>query len=93
MLFSKDHRNLSDEGTDVDHQVEVHVDTRGRESGVDNDSLAILAGLDARVGALHLLGHKGRDVGLESSGSETHDDEGDAEQAQGTSWVFEHWRD
>lgn len=83
-LLGVRHRDLADEGTNVDEQVEVHVDLRGRHDGVDDDALAASCVADEELRALVLLSDEGRDVGLESTGTETHDDDGDDEAGQST---------
>ena len=42
-LLGVGHRDLADERTDVDEQVEVHVDSRGSHHGINNDTLALLS--------------------------------------------------
>ena len=41
-LLGVGHRDLADERTDDDEQVEVHVDPRRRQDWVDDDALASL---------------------------------------------------
>lgn len=72
--LSVNHANLTNQGTDVDEEVEPVVDTGDSDGGVDNDAL-VTTGLHAHLLLGNLLGDEWRDVGLECSRSETHDDE------------------
>lgn len=76
------HGELTDQGTDVDKHVEVVVDAGQGDSGIDDDTLSVDGG-DAHPVLGDLLGNEGGNVGLETSGSETHDDQSDHEAAQG----------
>lgn len=81
VALSVDHTDLADQCTNVDEEVEPVVDTGNGDSRVDDDALALLR-LDAHALLGNLLGDEGRNVGLECSGSETHDDESENEDAE-----------
>ena len=76
-LLGVDHGNLADESANVDEQVEVHVDARGRHDRVHNDTLARLRVPDEELLPFVLLSDERRDVRLETTGADTHDNDGD----------------
>lgn len=76
------HAELAGKGTDVDEEVEPVVDSGGGDGRVDNDALSGLEGPDVHVLVGDLLGDERRDVGLETTGADTHDDQTDDEAAQ-----------
>jgi hypothetical protein len=80
VFLGVDHADLSDQGPDVDKQVKVHEQPGRGESGVDED-LGPLAFFDDGSLTGDLLGDQGGDVGLEHSGTDSHDDDGDGEQS------------
>ena len=88
-LLGVGHRDLADERTDVDEQVEVHVDPRRRQDRVDDDALASLRVANEQLTPLILLSNKRRNVRLETSGTDTHDDDGDNEACQSTIGVVD----
>ena len=55
-----------------------HVDTRGGQSRVDNDTLTRLCLRDERAKETLLFGDEWRDICLETSSPETHDNNGNA---------------
>jgi hypothetical protein len=64
------------QGADVDAPVEDHVDTRDGDRGVDDDALAsLLVGTNNHLATLVLIGNQGSDVGLDTTSSETNDDD------------------
>ena len=84
-----DHADLAQDGTNVDHHVEVQVNAGDGRNGIYNDALSRREGLDVRALLAILLGDEGRDVGsnlleligetawgnsLETTGTHTHDD-------------------
>jgi hypothetical protein len=80
VFLGVDHADLSDQGSDVDEQVKVHEQPGRGESGVDED-LGPLAFFDDGSLTGDLFGDQGGDVGLEHSGTDSHDDDGDGEQS------------
>ena len=70
---------LSDESPDIDHEIEVHVNSRGGNRGIDNDPLSGWKSVNPQVGVLALFGDQWRDVRFESTGTDTHDDDSDSE--------------
>jgi len=82
VTFSVDHGNLTNKGTNVDEEVEIVVDTGHGDSRIDNNTLA-LDNLDAHLLLGNLLGNKGRNVGLESTGSEAHDQDSENKDTEG----------
>jgi hypothetical protein len=81
--LSVNHADLTNEGTDVDEEVEPVVNTGDSDSRVNNDTLGT-AGLNAHLLLGNLLGDKRGDVGLESSRSKTHDDESENKDTEGS---------
>ena len=73
------HRDLADQRTDVDEEVEVHVDLLRGHDGVDDDTLARLRVADEQLVALVLLSDERRDVRLETASTDTHNDDRDDE--------------
>lgn len=55
ILLGKDHGNLADEGTNINEEVEPHVDALDSDSRVDNNALAAGEGLDVDVLLTKLL--------------------------------------
>ena len=76
------HSELSSQGADVDEEIEPVVDSGCGDSRVDNDAFSTLQGPDLHSLAGDLLSHERRDVGLETSGSDAHDDQTDNESGQ-----------
>ena len=87
VAFSVDHADLTNQCTDVDEQVKVVVDTGGSDSGIDNDALALGGSLDTHLLLGNLLGNERRNVGLECTSSESHDDQAENENAEGSVWL------
>ena len=81
-LLRVHHGNLTDQGANVDEEIEVHVNARGRHDGIDDDTLARLGVADEELCALVLFRDEGRDVRLETTGANAHDDDGDDEACQ-----------
>ncbi len=71
------HADLAGESTDVDHQIEVHVDAGDGHGWVHNDAFPALLHFDVLFGVLGfiLLGDERRDVGLEATSADAEDDE------------------
>lgn len=67
---------------DVDHEVEEHENVLDGDVGVLNDSFAGLQNLNGGLGLGHLVGNQRRDVGLDTSGTDTNDDDGDNKAGQ-----------
>jgi len=80
--LSVNHADLTNKSTDVDEEVEPVVNTSDSDGGVDNDTLSA-ASLNTHLLLGNLLGDKRGNVGLESSSSETHDDESKNEDTEG----------
>ena len=76
------HSELPSQGTDVDEKVEPVVDSGRGDSRVDNDAFSTLQGPDLHPLAGDLLSHERRDVGLETSGTDAHDDQTNNESGQ-----------
>lgn len=81
VLLNVDHGNLTEDGSNVDGEVEVEEDSGVGDGGIDNDSLAI-ALLNSHLGVLILISQEGRYVGLEETSSDTEDDETDDEDTE-----------
>lgn len=67
-----DHRQRPD----VDHHVEDHEHVLHGDVGVDDDSLALLGGVDSRLGSGDLVGNQRRHVRLDTPGTQPDDDKG-----------------
>lgn len=65
------------QSTDVDTPVENHVNTLVRDGGVNDNALTTLLSLDSHDTALVLVGNKGSNVRLNTTGTESNDDDGD----------------
>lgn len=59
--------------TNVDHEVEYHVDPLDSCCGINNDSFSRLQGLDIRCGVRVLLGNKRRHIRFNATSSKTND--------------------
>jgi hypothetical protein len=68
--------------------VKVVVDTGDSNGGIDNDALALLD-LDAHLLLGNLLGNQGRNVGLEGTRSESHDENTEDKDTQGSVGLVE----
>ena len=78
-------------GTQVDGGVEVHVDPLIGQGGADNDSLSRFQNLLPELSCV-LLSHQGGDVGFDSAGAETHDEDCDDQTTERSLGVFERRR-
>lgn len=87
------HANLPNQSTNIDKQIEPVVDSGNGSGMVDNHALARLGGDDFQLVERHLFRNQGRDVGLETSRSDTHDDNSYSKSADGRIGVVEHRRD
>lgn len=65
------------QSTDVDAPIEDHVDTLVGDGGINDDTLSILFRLDGHSASLILVGNQGSNVRLDTTSSETDDDNGD----------------
>ena len=85
ILFCIDHADLANQGANVDHEIEVHVNTGDGHRWIDNGSLATLFDLDvlSRMFRLVLFGDERRDVWFEASHADTEDDQADGEGSDG----------
>ena len=81
-LLRVDHSDLTDQRTNVDEQIEVHIDSRRSHDGVDNDTFAGLGVADEELVTLVLFCHKGGDVRLETASTQTHDNDSDDKACQ-----------
>ena len=75
ILLSVDHAELPDQSTDVDEEVEIVVNTGLSDRWVNDNTLAGLESLDDQSLNWNLLDNEWRNVGLETTGSETHDND------------------
>jgi hypothetical protein len=82
---------LAGKGTNVDEEIEPVVNACGSDSRIHDDALPI-AGFDAHLFLRNLFGDKGRDVGLESAGSETHNEQSDDEGRKSAVWLIQNIR-
>lgn len=71
------------EGTAVDQEVEVDVDAGRSGSRVDNLLGAIFPDADIGLLVLVLLSNEGRNIRLETTGTDTHDDETNGKDGDG----------
>lgn len=76
----------------VDAAVEDHVDTLDGQSRINDDPLTLLGSRDSHLLALVLIGNQGRNVTLDTTCSQTDDQNGDNETTK-TSTVLESGRD
>lgn len=83
ILLSVDHGDLADEGTDVDAEIEPQEDALCGDGRVDDDALARLERLDVHVLVAHLLDNQTVDIWLETTRTETDDEDGDYHAAEG----------
>ena len=83
-LLGVGHRDLADERTDVDEQVEVHVDPRRCQNRVDDDALAAGSCPDKQLRLFVLFGDERGDVRLEAPRAQTHDNDSEYEASQST---------
>lgn len=60
--LSVDHANLSTDRADVDHEVEVEIDTGNSGGGINNHSLARFEGFGVRLVVFVLFGNEDGDV-------------------------------
>jgi hypothetical protein len=88
VALSVNHRDLSNQCTNVDEEVEVVVDTGDGRGGVDNDALA-LHHLDAHLFLGNLLGNEGRNVGLECTSTCAHDEDTENKNAESSIGLVE----
>lgn len=84
LTLGVDHSEGSRERSTVDQKVEVDVDASRSSSRVDNLLDAVLPDADIRLLVLVLLGDKRRNVRLETASSDTHDDETNGEDGDGS---------
>lgn len=83
VTLSVDHAKLAGQSANVDEKVEPVEDTRSGNSRVDNDALTLCVCLDTHTLLGNLFGNKGRDVGLEGTSSEPHDNQTNDESCEG----------
>lgn len=87
------HADLTRQSAEVDEQVEVMVDTGLGNCWVDKHFLALLRGIDVDTLHLDLLNNERRDVWFETTGSETHDDQTEHEDAECGGSIGDDWWD
>lgn len=75
LVLLHERRSQKTESTEVDAPVEDHVDALISHSGVDDNALAALLGLDGHDSALVLIGDERCDVTLDTTGTETDDNQ------------------
>lgn len=68
--------NLANKGTDVDEKVEPVVDSLDSDTRIDNDTLTRLESPDMHVLLAKLFDNKRVDIGLETTGTEANDNDG-----------------
>src|SRR5690606_1766729 len=83
VLFSVNHSELTDQGANVDEEIKVHVDTLAGDSGVMDNPFALLVRADDKLGERKLLHNKGRDVWLETTSTETENNDANNEGSEG----------
>ena len=88
----------SDEGgrdgggrTQIDRGIKVHVDPLIGQGGADNDGLSGFQNPFPDPAGI-LLGHHGGDVGFDSTGTKTHDEDGDDQATERGAGVLESGR-
>lgn len=91
VTLSVDHGDLTDKSTNVDEEVKPVVDTGDSDGGINNNTLGA-ASLDAHLLLRNLLRNERGDIGLESSSSETHDNESENENTKGSVRVGQNGR-
>lgn len=72
VFFGVDHADRTEQTTDVDHHVEVKVDAGDGDGRVHDDALALLRRGDVHLGLSVLFSDQRRNVGLETTSSDTH---------------------
>lgn len=87
VLLCVDHSNTANQRSSVDHHVEVEKNSAVGHLRVDDDALAGLQRGDLWASLLDLLGEQWRDVGFETTSSDSHDDQTDSEASDGGIWV------
>lgn len=88
IALSVDHANLTNKGTNVDEEVKVIVDAGHGDGRVDNDALS-LDSLYAHLFLRNLLGNEGRNVGLKSTSTGTHDQDSENKDAERSAGLVE----
>ena len=83
-FLSVNHADLANKRADVDEKIEIHIDACSSEEGVDNDTFAAPSVSYEEFGLGVLLSDKGRDVCLECTSPEPHDDNCQGKDADGT---------
>lgn len=94
------HADLAQDRTNVDHHVKIQINPGDGGRGIDNHALPVLESLDVRDILAVLLGDQGRNIGpsqsacdterrgegglLETTGTNTHDEQTDGEAGNGT---------
>lgn len=92
VLLDEHHGNLASERTDVDEHVEVQEDTGESDVRVRDHALSCLRVNDhTRLGLLVLFGNQRRDVRLESTSSETENNDTKNEWSNGLSAIKNRW--
>lgn len=88
IFLSVDHSNTTNEGSGVDHHVEIQENAGVSDLWVNNNAFSSLFdGLDDWSGLWDLLSQERRDVGLETSCSDSHDHQTDCKTAESSTWV------
>lgn len=88
VLLGVDHANATDETTGVDHHVEVEEDSAVGDLRVNDNALAGLWQCqDLWASLLDLFSEKRRNVRLETTSSQSHDDEPNSETTESTLFV------
>ena len=87
IFLSVDHADLTNQSSDVDKQVEVMVDPALSDGRVDDHTLPRGEFLDDHGSERDLLNDQGRNVGLECTSTETHDDQSEHENTKAGAFV------
>jgi hypothetical protein len=71
VLLRVDHGHLTSQRADIDEQIVAHIDSRDRDTRIDDNALTgrLGANVRSRVTVLVLLGHERRDAGFEEADS------------------------
>jgi hypothetical protein len=93
ILLGVDHADLADQGSNIDEEVEVVVDSTLCDGRVDNNALSRWESLNDCVVERNLLDDQRRDVGFESSCSSPHNDNAQHEDGKTGLFICDDWRD
>lgn len=86
-MLGVDHGNGASQRAGINEHVEVDVDTRCGGSGINNLLLAVLSGAHIRLLVLVLFCDERRDVGLETTSTDAHDNKASGKDTQSGLWL------